>query len=56
MFYFKACPKCSGDLHFEQDSYGPFFKCFQCGRIVDLEEQKPEVDKKPARRAEKLAA
>ena len=56
MFYFKACPKCSGDLHFERDVYGAFFKCFQCGRIVEAEAQEPTSDKKTARRVEKLAA
>ena len=24
MFFFKACPKCQGDLHLDRDSYGAF--------------------------------
>ena len=56
MFFFKACPKCSGDVHFEQDFYGSYFKCIQCGRTVDMEVQEPGVDKKPARRTAKVAA
>ena len=35
-FYFKACPKCQGDLYLEQDAYGAFRQCLQCGRIVEL--------------------
>lgn len=35
-FYFKACAKCQGDMYLEWDAYGPFRKCLQCGRIVEL--------------------
>ena len=38
MFYFKACKKCRGDLVLEQDSYGDFLKCMQCGTYIDLDE------------------
>ena len=37
MFYFKACPKCGGDMYLERDAYGSFQKCLQCGRMIDLE-------------------
>ena len=37
MFYLKACPKCRGDLVVEQDFYGSFFRCFQCGLNLDVE-------------------
>ena len=36
MFYFKACPKCQGDLSLEQDSYGSFLKCLQCGKLTEV--------------------
>lgn len=35
-FYFKACPKCRGDMYLERDAYGAFRQCLQCGRIVEL--------------------
>ena len=36
MFYFKACPKCRGDLTLEKDAYGDFLKCMQCGILIDV--------------------
>ena len=35
MIFFKACPKCQGDLYFDRDVYGLFFKCIQCGFMKD---------------------
>lgn len=37
MIYFKGCTKCRWDQYLEEDTYGSFFKCLQCGRIVDVE-------------------
>lgn len=37
MIYFKACPKCHGDLIKDKDIYGSFIKCLQCGYLRDLE-------------------
>jgi hypothetical protein len=34
-FYFKACPRCRGDMYLDQDPYGVFAKCLQCGRILE---------------------
>ena len=31
MFWLKGCPRCSGDLYVDQDQYGPFVTCIQCG-------------------------
>ena len=42
MFYFKACTKCQGDLVLEQDSYGSFLKCLQCGTYIDVKEVREE--------------
>ncbi len=56
MFYFKACPKCHGDVYQEKDAYGTFHKCLQCGRSVDLEIQEPGYDKTLAERTTKVAA
>jgi hypothetical protein len=36
MFWFKRCPRCSGDLYEEQDQYGPFINCVQCGLNKDI--------------------
>ncbi len=36
MMYLKACTKCSGDLTLEQDSYGAFLKCLQCGKFTEV--------------------
>ncbi|MFQ6027112.1 MAG: hypothetical protein ACE5Q6_06450 [Dehalococcoidia bacterium] len=36
MFYFKACPKCSGDLYLDKDQYGTFVECVQCGLVRDV--------------------
>ncbi len=37
MLYFKACTKCRGDLSLENDAYGDFLKCMQCGTFIDVE-------------------
>ena len=34
--YLKACPKCMGDVIVDNDPYGWFFKCLQCGLLRDL--------------------
>jgi PHP family Zn ribbon phosphoesterase len=34
-FYFKACPKCRGDMYLDEDAYSVFTKCLQCGRIFE---------------------
>ena len=36
MFFFKACPKCHGDLYLDSDGYGTFVECLQCGLLRDL--------------------
>ncbi len=35
-FYFKACPRCRGDMYLDQDRYGAYGKCLQCGRIYEI--------------------
>ena len=37
MFHLKGCPKCRGDLFFEKDFYGSYFKCLQCGLMIDVD-------------------
>lgn len=36
MYYFKACDKCQGDLVREDDFYGAYFRCMQCGTITEV--------------------
>ncbi len=43
MVYFKACPRCHGDLYPERDAYGPFRSCLQCGYILDLRPAAPTL-------------
>lgn len=41
MLFFKACPKCKGDIYIDQDQYGSFLMCFQCGGLKDIQEKTP---------------
>lgn len=36
MFWFKQCPRCTGDLFVEEDQYGSFVTCIQCGLSKDV--------------------
>ena len=36
MLYFKACPRCKGDMRRDRDVYGEFMQCLQCGNMVDV--------------------
>jgi DNA-directed RNA polymerase subunit M/transcription elongation factor TFIIS len=56
MFYFKGCDKCKGDLHLEEDSYGSFLKCIQCGRMKELQARAPGMPVADAGRVKTLAA
>lgn len=47
MIYFNACPKCHGDLTMNQDGYGAFVSCLQCGFMRDID-LKPATVKAPA--------
>lgn len=35
MMYFRACPKCRGDVVFGQDTDGDYLECLQCGLVID---------------------
>jgi hypothetical protein len=43
MVWLKACPKCKGDLFLDEDHYGKFKSCVQCGYIRDLVEASQET-------------
>jgi hypothetical protein len=36
MVWLKACPRCKGDLFLDEDHYGKYKSCIQCGYIKDL--------------------
>ena len=44
MFWFKRCPRCSGDLFEESDQYGRFITCMQCGFSKDTVEALTDPD------------
>ena len=48
MMYFRACPKCHGDVVFERDVYGNYLACLQCGLVIDSR-LREEVTENPAR-------
>ncbi len=35
MFWLKCCPRCEGDLYEENDTYGRYIACLQCGRVIN---------------------
>ena len=37
MIEFKACFRCKGDVKTNQDIYGPYRQCLQCGRMQDVQ-------------------
>ena len=42
MFWLKGCPRCCGDLYVDQDQYGSFVSCLQCGLNRELASQPGE--------------
>ena len=36
MVFYRACPKCKGDMDTRRDFYGSFIECIQCGLLQDL--------------------
>ncbi len=52
-YWFRACPKCHGDIALEQDIYGWYVQCVQCGYLKEV----PKVVKPAAETAaQKVAA
>ena len=56
MYYLKGCGKCKGDLVSEEDLYGSYLKCLQCGRIADVQLRETGAVPAETRRPEKIAA
>lgn len=55
-FYFKACPKCRGDMYLDQDPYGVFAKCLQCGRIYESNHGQSKLENSGSQSGSKVAA
>ncbi len=36
MIFFKACPRCRGDVELSSDPYGGYVQCLQCGFTRDV--------------------
>ena len=36
MLFIKCCPRCKGDIYVNNDTYGHFMECLQCGFAKDL--------------------
>ncbi len=51
-YWYKACPKCHGDLALGQDIYGWYVQCMQCGLLKEV----PKVAKPAAETATRTAA
>ena len=52
MLKFKSCPRCKGDVLLNQDYYGWYEQCLQCGylrdmgSIMEVHQQQSEEEKK----------
>ena len=34
MYWLKMCPRCQGDLYEQEDRFGRYLACLQCGRSL----------------------
>ena len=48
MVWLKECPRCQGDLFLDQDHFGKFKTCIQCGYMRDLVEGVVVENPRPA--------
>lgn len=55
MIFFKACPRCRGDVHETSDLYGPYIECLHCGYMVDAIEWKQKLAQEAAESDTKAA-
>jgi DNA-directed RNA polymerase subunit M/transcription elongation factor TFIIS len=39
MFWLEFCPRCHGDLYENEDIYGRYVACFQCGHYLTATEE-----------------
>lgn len=64
MLDLRSCPRCKGDMHVESDMYGKYRQCWQCGFLVDVNQDlaaakraggRELVGAGPAKRSRKVA-
>lgn len=55
MLYFKACPRCQGDMHENRDIYGTYRECLQCGHMIDMARPMPNLSVPVSRAKRKVA-
>ena len=46
MIEFKACSRCRGDVRINEDIYGAYKQCLQCGRIQDMQAVQTGAEKR----------
>lgn len=46
MIYFTGCVKCKGDMRLQQDYYGEYIQCFQCGSISELLTREDQAERR----------
>ena len=47
MIYFKACPRCRGDMTPSEDLYGHYLECLQCGYESEVQQSSKRPKKTP---------
>ena len=57
MIYFKACPRCQGDMSLDSDQYGWYMECLQCGYEAHVQNHPSKAKPAPtAAEGEKVEA
>ena len=47
MIRFKGCTKCGGDVHMQNDMFGYYVSCLQCGNVLaylDVEDAPQSIE------------
>jgi len=47
--YLKACPRCHGDIALDDDQYGRYMECLQCGFLIRSKAEEKSVPVTPSR-------
>jgi DNA-directed RNA polymerase subunit RPC12/RpoP len=47
--YLKACPRCHGDIALDDDQYGRYMECLQCGFLIRSKAEEEVVPAMPSR-------
>ena len=41
--YLKSCPRCRGDITLDEDQYGRYMECLQCGFMIREKDKATEL-------------